>query len=574
MTRNLALAISYCFAISVTASAQNVAPVVTIPIAPFTLYAGAPARSIDLTTAFADPDASSAVQLSVSLPSSTGTFIIALDGHHKPVTVGNFLNYVNFGRYFPTDPTTHTLASSFIHRSVPGFVVQGGGFIGTVNPAHPNNARPTPVVTFPPIQNEPGISNKKGTVAMAKIDGNPNSATGQWFVNLADNGGPPVNLDTQNGGFTVFGHVTGNGMTTVNAIAAVPIFNFGSPFESLPLRNYTAPNPIKVANLVSINSITLIPPLTFVATSDNAAVATAATSGKNLLVTGLQPGTAHITAKATDLDGAIVSQNFTVTVAASPARLADISTRAQVGSGDNVLIGGFIIQGSASKRVLVRAIGPSLIPFGIANALMDPALELRDMNGALLFSNDNWTTAANKQEITDTGRAPGASQESAILTTLAPGRYTAIVRGVGATSGVALVEVYDQDSGPGSLLANLSTRSGVGTGNNVMIGGIILTGQKTIIVRALGPTLTQLGVANALHDPALELRNAQGTLVDSNDNWQSSPKRAQIQASGLAPPVSAEPAVLVTLPKGNYTAIVRGVGAMPTGLALLEIYPQ
>jgi len=137
-----------------------------------------------------------------------------------------------------------------------------------------------------------------------------------------------------------------------------------------------------------------------------------------------------------------VSQNFTVTVATSPARLADISTRAQVGSGDNVLIGGFIIQGSASKRVLVRAIGPSLIPFGVANALMDPTLELRDMNGALLVSNDNWTTAANKQDITDTGRAPGASREAAVLTTLAPGRYTAIVRGVGATSGVALVEVY------------------------------------------------------------------------------------------------------------------------------------
>ena len=102
----------------------------------------------------------------------------------------------------------------------------------------------------------------------------------------------------------------------------------------------------------------------------------------------------------------------------------------------------------------------------------------------------------------------------------------------------------------------------------------MLTGQKTIIVRALGATLTQFGVANAVNDPALELRNAQGTLVDSNDNWQSSPKSAQIQATGLAPPDSAELAVLATLPMGNYTAIVRGVGAMPTGLALLEIYPQ
>ena len=121
---------------SVTASAQNVAPVVTTPIAPFTVFAGAPARLIDLTTAFSDPDASNAVQLGVSLPSSMSIFTIALDGQRKPVTVGNFLNYVDSGRYFATDPTTHMLASTFIHRSVPGFFVQGGGFIGTVDPAH------------------------------------------------------------------------------------------------------------------------------------------------------------------------------------------------------------------------------------------------------------------------------------------------------------------------------------------------------------------------------------------------------------------------------------------------------
>src|SRR5439155_25491813 len=122
-------------------------------IAAFTEYAGAPARSIDLTAVFSDPDASSALQMSVLLPSSTGTFNIALDGQHKPITVTNFLNYVNSGRYFMTDPTTHTLASSFIHRSVPTFIVQGGGFLGTADPAHPNNARPSQVTTFPAIQN-------------------------------------------------------------------------------------------------------------------------------------------------------------------------------------------------------------------------------------------------------------------------------------------------------------------------------------------------------------------------------------------------------------------------------------
>jgi len=573
MTRNLTLILAFCLAIWTTASAQNVAPVVTTPIAAFTEYAGAPARSIDLTAVFSDPDASNAVQMSVLLPASTGFFNIALDGQHKPITVANFLNYVNSGRYFMTDPTTHGLASSFIHRSVSNFVVQGGGFIGTVNPAQPPYAQPTPVPTFSPIHNEPGISNKIGTIAMAKLDGQPNSATSQWFVNLANNGGPPANLDTTNGGFTVFGHVTGVGMTIVNAIAAVPIFNLGSPFNSLPLRNYTG-GFIRVTNLVSIAGITVISPLAFTASSDNPAVATATISGKNLLVTPLQPGTAHIMAKATDLDGANVSQTFTVTVMTGPARLANISTRGLVGTGDNVLIGGFIISGSSAKRVLVRGIGPSLIPFGVTNALLNPTLELHNQNSALLFSNDNWITAANKQEISDTGRAPGSSQESAILTMLAPGNYTAIVRGSGNTTGVALVEVYDQDSGPGPLLANLSTRGDVGTGANVMIGGVIVTDDKTLVVRALGPTLTQFGVTNALSDPALELRNAQGALVDSNDNWQTSPRKTQIQASGHAPPNPAEPAVYVSLPTGNYTAIVRGVGPAPTGTALVEVYPQ
>src|SRR5438067_9160430 len=199
MTRNLTLILAFCLAIWTTASAQNVAPVVTTPIAAFTEFAGVAARSIDLTTTFSDPDASNAVQMAVLLPSSTGFFNIALDGQHKPITVANFLNYVNSGRYFVTDPTTHGLASSFIHRSISNFVVQGGGFIGTVNPAQPPYAQPTPVPTFSPIQNEPGISNKLGTIAMAKVDGNPNSATSQWFINLANNGGAPANLDTITG---------------------------------------------------------------------------------------------------------------------------------------------------------------------------------------------------------------------------------------------------------------------------------------------------------------------------------------------------------------------------------------
>src|SRR3954469_8142881 len=162
---------------------QNVAPVVTSQIADFTEYAGAPARSIDLTTAFSDPDVSNAVRMTTVL----GNIDIALFGQQKPVTVANFLKYIDEGRYFKIDPTNGQLASSFIHRSISSFVIQGGGFLGTVNPTDPGNAQPTAVLTLPPIQNEPGISNTRGTIAMAQFGTDPNSATSQWFINLANN---------------------------------------------------------------------------------------------------------------------------------------------------------------------------------------------------------------------------------------------------------------------------------------------------------------------------------------------------------------------------------------------------
>jgi peptidyl-prolyl cis-trans isomerase A (cyclophilin A) len=218
MNRTRLLIPAVLLAFALTATAQNTPPVVTSQIANFTEYAGAAARSIDLTTAFADTDVSAAVRLTTVL----GPVDLALFGQQKPITVTNFLNYVNQGRYFKVDPTNGQLASSFIHRSVAGFIIQGGGYLGTVDPAHPANAQATAVLVFPSIQNEPGISNTRGTIAMAKIAGQPNSATCEWFINLADNGGPPNNLDTQNGGFAVFGRVVNNSMTVADAIAAVP----------------------------------------------------------------------------------------------------------------------------------------------------------------------------------------------------------------------------------------------------------------------------------------------------------------------------------------------------------------
>ena len=566
---------------ALTANAQNVPPVVANPIADFTEYAGAPAKSIDLAVAFSDPDVSNAVRFSTVL----GNFDVALYGQQKPITVTNFLKYVDQGRYFKLDATTGQIASSFVHRSVPNFVIQGGGYIGTVDPSpatNPNkdNAQPTQVLSFGTIQNEPGISNKRGTIAMAQAGGNPNSATSEWFINLADNGGPPNNLDIQttnngvtSGPYTVFGRVVNNGMTVVDSIAALPRFNAGPPFDNLPLRNYTSPNAIKVANLVSIPGLAQISPLNFSAQSDNASV-TVTISGTKLLVAPNSVGTAHITVTAIDFDGAMVSQMFTVNVLAAPGRLVNLSTRMQVGTGDNALIAGFIMRGDLAKRLAVRAMGPST---GLAGPVANPTLELRDGNGGTVATNDNWGDAANKQDVSDIGLAPGSPNESVILTTVPSTTsgvaYTAIMRGANDTTGLGVVEVYDLDSGPGSTLLNISTRGQVGTDPNALIGGFILGGteSKKILVRAIGPSLTAFGVPGALSNPTLELRNAQGNLVDSNDDWMNSPQKTEIQNSGVAPTDAKESAVLQTLAAGAYTAVVRGVNS-GTGVGSVEVY--
>ena len=255
-----------------------------------------------------------------------------------------------------------------------------------------------------------------------------------------------------------------------------------------------------------------------------------------------------------------------------PGRLGNISTRAFVQTGDNVVIGGFIITGSGQKRVIVRAIGPSLVNHGITNPLQNPTLELHDHTGAVIASNDNWMNSPNKQEIIDSGLAPSNNSESAILTSLNPGAYTAIVRGVNSGTGIALVEGYDLNPGAGSKLGNLSTRALVQTGNNVMIGGFIITGpgQKKVLVRAIGPSLAQHGITNPLQDPTLELHNGNGALIAFNDNWKDT-QQAQIQATGLQPTNDNESAILRTLPPGNYTAVVRGKNNT-IGVALVEVY--
>ena len=251
----------------------------------------------------------------------------------------------------------------------------------------------------------------------------------------------------------------------------------------------------------------------------------------------------------------------------------NLSTRVRVQTGDNAGIGGFIVAGNAPKHVLIRAIGPSLAGFGVPDALANPALELHGSGEFVTMINDNWKDT-QEVAIQATGIAPSNDLESAIDATLSPGAYTAIGRGNGNSSGVALVELYDLDAVAGSKLANISTRAFVGTGDNVVIAGFMLGGNSAndrIVVRGLGPSLGAAGVPGALADPTLELRNSDGALLDANNDWQDdAAQAAELNAAGLAPTNPLESGIAATLPPGLYAAILAG----GTGIGLVEVYDR
>ncbi|HWM24772.1 MAG TPA: hypothetical protein VNP98_08105, partial [Chthoniobacterales bacterium] len=255
-----------------------------------------------------------------------------------------------------------------------------------------------------------------------------------------------------------------------------------------------------------------------------------------------------------------------------------------VQTGNNVGIGGFIITGNAPKNVIVRAIGPTLAQFDVPNVLADPVLELHGPSG-LLATNNNWRDT-QEAEIQNTGIPPTNDLESAIVATLDPGAYTAIVRGNGNTTGVALVEVYDLNQGVDSKLANLSTRAFVSIGDNIVIAGFLLSGDGSngiggpnddrVIVRGIGPSLAPaIFPTNAvLANPTLELRDSNGSLILANNDWQdNAAQAAEITAAGLAPTNSLESAIAATLPPGLYTALLSGLNN-GTGIGLVEIYDR
>ncbi|PYK29275.1 MAG: hypothetical protein DME57_10880 [Verrucomicrobia bacterium] len=247
-------------------------------------------------------------------------------------------------------------------------------------------------------------------------------------------------------------------------------------------------------------------------------------------------------------------------------------------TGDNNGIGGFTITGNVSKHVLIRALGPSLTSFGFPTSelLADPTLELHGPNGFATVSNNNWKDTQQAQ-IQATGLAPSNDLEAAIDITLAPGAYTAILRGNGTGVGICTFEVYDIDSAAASKLANLSTRAFVKTGNNVVIAGFVLgknNGNDRIILRGLGPSLSSFGISNPLQDPTLELRNANGALLRSNNDWADDPvQAADLIAAGLAPSNTKESAIATTMAPGAYTAILAGNNG-GQGVGTVEVYDR
>ena len=253
--------------------------------------------------------------------------------------------------------------------------------------------------------------------------------------------------------------------------------------------------------------------------------------------------------------------------------LANISTRLRVETGDNVLFGGFIVTGNHPKKVIILGIGPSLTNRGVPGALANPTLELYFGN-TLLKSNDDWINSPDKQAIIDSGVAPTDNLESAIIATLPANSsgYSAIVRGAGGSTGVGALQAYDLDRSVDSKLANISTRGLVQTGDNLLIAGTIVLGEtaQKVIVRAIGPSL---GLPGQLADPILELRDQNGGLIDSNDNWKDSPNKQAIIDSTIPPSNDLESAIVAILPANgaSYTALVRGANNS-TGIGVVEVY--
>jgi CSLREA domain-containing protein len=377
------------------------------------------------------------------------------------------------------------------------------------------------------------------TVVLTVTDSNGGSSTTNFTVNVTANTAPILSYNNAS--------VAYNGSITINPATG--------PSDNVSVASVVLQSQGTYTGTITVNSAGVV------------SISHAAPAGSHT-----------ITIRATDNCNVTTDATFTLNVAASiPAKALNISTRLRVDTGDKVMIGGFIITGTVPKPVVLRGLGPSLVNVGIpaASVLNDPVIELHGDSGAVIVSNDNWKDNPENAQIKGTVFEPSNDREAVIVTTLPPATYTVVLKGVGGTSGVGLIELYDRYSTLDSDLANISTRGFVMTQENVMIGGFMLGANPDgarIAIRGLGPSLASSGLTNLLADPTLELHNGNGALLISNDNWQDDPVSAsQLTANGLAPRDSHEAAIFTTLPPGSFTAILAGKNG-GIGIGLVEIY--
>ena len=650
--------------------AQSSVPTLLQPIPAQALAPGGGSVTLDLRNYFIVPGVTGQI---AQISTTSGMINIELLANDAPQTVANFLNYVSNGRY----------QNTIFHRIVSNFIVQAGGYTATVPYAQ--------IPTFAPVVNEFKIANTRGTVAMAKLGGNPNSATSQWFFNLADN---RANLDNQNGGFTVFARVIGTGMTVVDAIVALPRADIGlTPGEgtATPVRNVppgeTQMRPEYYVAISDVRTVSLFPAgggqSVLTLTEQNSAPTVVATSlsGSTLNIEPLSSGTATITVRVADTHGNAASTTIAVTVVAgvpvfsaqpasqnvaagstvvfnapaagaasyrwerngaevagattgtlvinnvaaanagtyvavatnsvssvrsSPAtltvtslpatevgRLVNLSILTVAGSGARVLtMGAFVGGGGAGSALplVIRGVGPTLAqpPFNVSGVLPDPTMNFYSAgNTNPIETNDNWgggSALADAFRLVAAFDLPAASLDSAIVRTtpgVAPGGYTVQVTGKGDASGTVIAEMYDATgtnrTATTPRLTNLSTRAQIDTGGNLTVG-FVLGGQsaRTVLVRGIGPSLSQFGLTGLMEDPRLELfNNNNGQRIAANDDWagslEISTAAASVGAFGLIGGTSKDAVLLVTLPPGPYSARINGANGAG-GAAIVEVY--
>ena len=646
--------------------AQSTVPTLVTTLPNQTLKLNAPPLTLDLTSYFSIPSVTGPI---VQFNTILGSYNAELYTSAAPINAANFLSYVNAGSY----------TNSFIDRSVPGFVVQGGSYdivSGSI----------AAIPTSAPVVLEYNLPNALGTLAAARTSV-LNSATSAWYINTVDNS---TNLGPTNaGGYTVFGRILGTGMTVVNAIASLPVYNVNSgQFPNLPVYNYNSTSgSLTTSNLVMVNSITQIPMfptptaktavLTWNISSSNPSTALATLSGSTLNLSALSAGTSLITVTASDTNGNVAQGSFTVTTSANsptitsqpvsqtitagssvvfttaiissagasyqwnfngtaiagatsstyliqaagsskagnytctitnaagttttspaslsvitsqnPGRLVNLSVLTMDGPGSQLLTIGFVSGGAAtlgSEQLLIRATGPALSNFSVANVLADPMLTLYQGSN-VIASNDNWgSTATNIAAVNAADAATGAftlpsstSLDAALVQTLPSGGYTIQVAGKGAQVGNALAEVYDNTlsyTASSPRLVNLSCMQQVAA-NGLLTAGFAISGttSKTVLIRASGPTLTTFGVQNVMPDPQINVFNSNTTVIASNAGWagDTSITTAQtaVGAFAFTSTTSKDSAVLITLAPGSYSAQATSASGA-AGTTLIEVY--